>query len=324
MKNRSTLILGFVFFVGFFVSCASRPVMIPPRPLSPVEMAVILVKHNSHQLNKFFFLDENRNIVVKADVEAFDVIFDMGNVHDFKTGFLVPFVVISLETGESRQDVLFWRPEVSAAGILLSFDDDYTENWESYFDLFDYYGAKVTFFVQGEYCSFCNAALRRGHDVGYHSWNHLNLPTVSRDVFYTETLAQVPAFRNAGIPLDSFAYPFGLSQSWMHEELLRSFRILRGYGVTYRLYDRKTIREGYISSRAIDTILFREDRDFTDAVNIMLRTVKFVDGDLILPLTSHVISDNADWGIKPHRLDYLLNTTNILKLNYYLYRDFIY
>jgi peptidoglycan/xylan/chitin deacetylase (PgdA/CDA1 family) len=332
---------GCIFSVWLFMSCASQTAVVPPSefpPLAPVESAIFMIKQNPPELKKYFILDDNKDIIVKSELmevsdrrgkaEHFDAIYDMKYFRpevseDMGAGFLVPFVVQSLETGQSRRDMLFWKPGKDASGILLAFDDDYQEVWESQFDLFDYYHARATFFVQGSYCSFCTAALERGHDVGYHTLNHLNLPKVSREVFFAETLSEVDGFRNAGIPLLSFAYPFGLFEDWMHEELLSHFKILRGYGVTFRVYNSAQIREGYISSRALDTILFKQDEDFEAEVDVMLRTVKFVGGDLVLPLTTHDISDTANWGIKPHRLRYLLQGACDLQLNFYLYRDFL-
>jgi hypothetical protein len=53
----------------------------------------------------------------------------------------------------------------------------------------------------------------------------------------------------------------------------------------------------------------------------MFRTLKFIGGDRILPITTHDISDNADWGIKPRRLEFLLENARALKLKFYRYGD---
>ena len=330
MKHIS--FFGAILFMGILISCSSqKAAVIPPFPLDSLSMdlAVRKARENPAELKKYIFIDENKDIFVKAELternEAFEVIYDMkraGEPAGSAGGFLVPFAVESLKTGGARQDTLVWKPQKDAAGILLAFDDNYMEVWERYFDLFDDYGARVTFFVQGEFCSFCRAALERGHDVGYHSLNHLNLPKVSREVFDEETLSRLPAFRSSGVPLDSFAFPFGLSEPWMHEELLKTFKIVRGYGVTFRVYDSAVIRKGSVSSRAIDTILFKKDEAFEAMIAVMLRTVKFIGGDLVLPLTTHDISDTADWGIKPRRLQYLLQNAKDLQLTFYRYKDF--
>jgi len=297
-----------------------------------MESAVERVKQNSSEIKKYFILDENRDIIVKADlaeiwpemntVEHFEVIYDLKYPETTGSGgFYIPFTVSSAETGETRQDKLFWQPRRDGTGILLAFDDDYVDIWEEYFNFFDLYNARVTFFIQGEHISFCLEALERGHDIGYHTQQHLNLTKVSREVFDEETVSRLDDIREAGIPLTSFAYPFGLSEEWMNEELSKSFKILRGYGVTFRVYDRVSIREGYSSSKALDNILFKRDEDLEKVIDHMFSTIKFIGGNLILPLTTHTISEEADWGIKPDRLRYLLEAAQKMQLNFYRYKD---
>jgi len=331
---KKNLCAELVLIFVFLISCATRrPVIVPPPPpLPPIQTAHERIKQNSPEIKKYFILDENRDIVVKADIdetkpgtnetEHFEVIYNLKHPEaDGSGGFFIPFTISSQETGETKRDKLFWKPQRDGAGILLAFDDDYVDVWEQYFDFLDLHNARVTFFLQGEHIDFSIEALERGHDVGYHTQNHLNLTKVSREVFDEETLAKVDEIRSAGIPLTTFAYPFGLSEDWMNEELRKSFRIMRGYGVTFRVYDRVSVREGYSSSKALDNILFKRDEDFELVVDHMFRTIKFIGGNLILPLTTHTISDDADWGIKPDRLRYLLEAANKLQLNFYRYKD---
>jgi peptidoglycan/xylan/chitin deacetylase (PgdA/CDA1 family) len=325
MKNRGFLL--YLPLLCLWVSCASRP---PPakEPLEKIpslDRVLQQIKENGPEIKKYVLLDETGAFVVKADIayrsaagetEIFEAVYDLN-----APGFEIPFLLRS-PSGIEVRDALHWTLQDDQAGLLLGFDDDYHDVWEQNFELFDRWGAKVTFFVQGAFCSFCIAALERGHDVGYHTAHHLNLPKVSRDVFFEETVSEIPGFRNNGVPLTSFAYPYGLSEPWMHEELLKSFKLLRGYGVTFRIYDTEALRKGYIISKALDTILFKEDDAFESLTSLMLRTVKFIGGDTVLPLTTHTISDTADWGIKPGRLEYLLKTARDLGLKFYRYCDF--
>jgi peptidoglycan/xylan/chitin deacetylase (PgdA/CDA1 family) len=206
------------------------------------------------------------------------------------------------------------------SGLLLAFDDDYAAVWEKYFDLLDRYGARVTFFIQGDYSPFCAAAVNRGHEIGYHTKSHPNLLKVPRQVFFEETLGAAESFRRRGLPLKSFAYPYGFSEPWMDETLGENYSIRRGFGATcliYRIYD---IRSGYISSKSIDNIQYKTDAEFKADINAMLMTVQSDGG--ILPLTTHTIAAEADWGISPDRLEYLLKTAAELGLKFYRYGDF--
>ncbi|MCL2126941.1 MAG: polysaccharide deacetylase family protein [Treponema sp.] len=341
---------GYALLMGIFMSCASyrakAPSVTVPRvpqedfpgipeypPEIPAESAAQMIQRNPPSIKKYFTLDENGGITVRADLalpggetgeaENYRAVYDLKNLQAGEAGgFWVPFSLSSDETGEVQRDWLFWTPQEDGTGILLSFDDNYYREWEGIFDLLDNYGAKVTFFVQGAYNPFSTEALKRGHDIGYHTLNHLELPKVSRDVFARETLSEVEIYRNAGVPLVSFAYPFGLSEQWMHGELFKKFKILRGYGVTYRLYDPQAVRDGYIIAKSIDTFVYKRDEDFYEAADLMLKTVRFLGGNLILPLATHTISDTAIWGISLRRLEYLLQRANDLGLRFYLYGDF--
>jgi hypothetical protein len=152
--------------------------------------------------------------------------------------------------------------------------------------------------------------------------NHLNLLQVSREEFYRETMEAVDSYREAGIPLGSFAYPFGLSEPWMREALAGTFAIQRGFGVRYRLYNRETLKGGYIVSLSIDNITYKTDREFETTLTMMLRTAKFIGRDSLVALTTHAIADEADWGISPSRLEYLFRAARELDLRFYRFGDF--
>jgi len=325
--------------------CASRPrpkaeAALPETPTmeSPVipERLIDRIKRNGMDIVKYFILDEDGRIVVKADFldrsnnTSGEVIYDLENLEAVETGggsvgdsaYRVRFLIHEEGFDGTVEDALIWRPVPGSAGLLLSLDDDYVETWEKYFDLFDEYGARITFFLQGANITFAARALERGHDVGYHSLSHPDLRKVSHERFMNETVLTGEFYRQAGIPLSSFAYPFGFSEEWMHETLLESFGVLRGYGTTFRLYREDQIRGSHIISRAIDNTVIRGDENFERLVTQMLFAVKFLDDGHVLPLTSHDISDNAQWGISRKRLEFLLKTAVDLKLKFYCYSDF--
>jgi peptidoglycan/xylan/chitin deacetylase (PgdA/CDA1 family) len=302
------------------------PEELPPPLKQQFEQALEKVKQNGKDIDKYYILDKGR-IVVKAGLRVengdFEIIYDLENARKGgSSAYEVGFSCYDKESGLFLKDVLVWNPLASDAGLLLSFDDDYTASWERYFGLFDTYNAKVTFFIIGKTTPFCARALNRGHDVGYHGLSHKDLRRMSRFEIYREAIEPAEAFRDAGIPVSSFAYPYGFYEHWMHDALFRSFSVLRGYGVTYHLYNKAAIWHRYISSRAIDNTVIPDDKNFYRLVTLMLRTVKFVDKKMVLPLTTHDISATASWGISPRRLEYLLKTAKDLGLEFYRYSDF--
>jgi hypothetical protein len=317
------------------MSCTSTRTAISPLPeMPPFESAIYKIKQNAPEIEKYFLFNETGELIVKAELtekqrdtgktENFQVLYHLKKLRKESAGcYVVPFTVLHLETGAIHEDILLWKPQKDGTGILLSFDDDYFDTWERYFNLFDRYNAHVTFFVLGTYTSFSDKAMKRGHDVGYHSLSHSNLK-FSRQTFYAETISPAKNFRNAGVPLVSFAYPFGFYESWMNEELLKTYRILRGFNTSFQVYGKTDIvQNGFIFSKSVDNVLFRQDEYFMAEIGMMLRALKFTGRGLILPLTSHNISDTDDWGIKPHRLEYILQTARDLQLNFYRYRDIL-
>ncbi|GHT94555.1 hypothetical protein FACS1894141_1450 [Spirochaetia bacterium] len=306
--------------------------MVPEEPETPTPLERVLqkIRANADDITKYVEAGEGAAIIVRADITEGEAEYEVR--YDLASAVMVPlqslenpryqvgFSLRDKQTGAELEDRFQWIINTDDAGLLLSFDDDYMHVWENNFDRFDRYGARITFFVQGSHSSFCAKAQSRGHDIGYHTMHHLNLPLVSPEAFFRETVSELERFRNDGVPLRAFAYPFGLSEPWMLEALSGTFAVQRGYGVSFHLYTIDTITGGYIRSRAIDNILFKTDEDFEALITIMLRTAKFTGG--ILPLTTHDISDTADWGIKPQRLDYLLKTAQDLGLKFYRYSDF--
>jgi hypothetical protein len=291
-----------------------------------IDRAAELVRADSETIEKYFVADEDGLITVKADIREgdaeFEVRYELGDPEDSEN-LRVGFSVEDRRTGERREGAFLWPIREDTAGILLAFDDDYRQAWEEHFDMFDKYGARVTYFVQGELSDFCFRALNRGHDVGYHTIHHLNLPKISEEEFYRETTSDVGSFRQAGVPLRSFAYPFGLSEPWMREALAGTFDIQRGFGATFRVYTAEAVREGYIVARSIDNIMFKEEEGFEAMIAGMFRTLKFIGGERVLPIATHDISGEAQWGIKPRRLEYLLKTAGSFKLKFYRYSDFV-
>jgi peptidoglycan/xylan/chitin deacetylase (PgdA/CDA1 family) len=364
-----------IIFAALPMACAIRPAPLedagitkesraisPEEPDEPFERALWHIKKNSPLVHKSLQADSATGIAVRGEYRIggneVAVIYDLASAHETGGGqFRIAFSAVDAASGAFRNGELFWTPAEDETGLLLSLDDDYWPVWRQYFGLFERFGAKVTFFVQGGLepsdvvfaaagddansdsfagniadnggfdsgnglAAFCVEALVRGHDIGFHSVSHRDLTTVSRSVFDSETVEGAAAFAGAGIPLSAFAFPFGFSQPWMEDALAPLFRITRGYGTKFRLYRPEAISGGHIISKAIDNIIYPDDGVFEREIRLMLLAAKFTGSANIIPFTTHDIADNANWGIKPERLELLLRTAKELKLRFYTYRDF--
>ena len=357
LKYKTNYIYVFllIFPVIAGMSCASKPgtasttdiisrLRLPnEEPEEPFERAVWNIKMDTPLFQKYFEgsvgfvagpgIKGTENIKVKGecliDGNEFRVSYDLTNAGKIgRNVFYIPFFVENLTNGVSRSDELFWSPAVGEAGVLLSFDDDHFNTWRHYFDMFDHFGVKVTFFVKGGIKAnnkggiekFCFEALGRGHDLGFHTVNHYKLTEVSREIFDMETIEAARAFSRAGIAFSAFGFPYGFSEPWMRKALVPFFSFTRGYGVNIHFYNPNTINSRYIVSKAIDNIIYPDDGKFESDIRLMLLAAKFTDNSII-PFTTHTISETAQWGIKPGRLEFLFRTAQELKLKFYTYKD---
>ena len=220
----------------------------------------------------------------------------------------------------SSDNLIIQNENANYAGIVLCFDDYHPETWERHFNLFDMYNARVTFFVDersGDIINFCQIAQDRGHEIGYHTINHPYLTLLSREQFNIETISRINIFRNAGIELTSFAYPFGAYQTWMHNELLKYYKIVRGFGGLIQ-YSKEEIKNGFIESFSIDNVNHRSENNFQNSINNILISAK--NNGKIIVLTTHSIS-NDPWGITTERLEYLLRKVKENELIFYRFKD---
>jgi len=97
--------------------------------------------------------------------------------------------------------------------VGLSFDDTSFDQWDAALPLFAKYDARTTFFVVGtNRIDFMKKAVAAGHEIGLHGLRHRDAPPMvekcGEDWFWKSEIApQIAAFKAAGIPVHSYAYP---------------------------------------------------------------------------------------------------------------------
>lgn len=128
-------------------------------------------------------------------------------------------------------------------GLAFSFDDHDLVGWHALRQIFDLYGAKVTFFISAfPYLTDDDKAKLRdlandGHDIQYHSTNHENAETYTA-AYGLETyvrddiLPGLAAMRAEGYDPRVMAYPFGARTEETDAELLTHFDLLRAISST--------------------------------------------------------------------------------------------
>lgn len=133
---------------------------------------------------------------------------------------------------------------VRGPGLALSFDDTFVDAWLSLRPLFQQYDARVTFFVSRFHKLNADrvAGLRTlsedGHAVGAHTVNHLRAPDYVEDhglaTYLREELdPSIVRLRDAGFPVQSFAYPFGARTTELDDAIAKRVPVIRSVSFSY-------------------------------------------------------------------------------------------
>lgn len=214
---------------------------------------------------------------------------------------------------------IFLPPQENPSGVLLAFDDYYPENWEEHFDLFDKYDADVTFFINAaEPTEFCTKAVEKGHEIGFHTKGHTDLRDLTEEEIYEEAIDPIEDFREEGIELTTFAYPYGNYTYTINEQLLQYYKVVRG-GWHYELYSKEDAKQGLVEARCMDNANFDSDLRFKLTVNKMLYEARWKEGTVVA-LYSHGI-ESGEWCITPERLEYILKRADQLGMEFYTFKD---
>jgi hypothetical protein len=133
-------------------------------------------------------------------------------------------------------------------GVLcLTFDDRHWERWTAAMPIFEKYGARASFFPNGQLDANALTYLKKiydaGHTIGVHTMRHLNAPdavaAIGFDAYWKQEIApQMAALSSAGIVSSSLAYPNNRRSDEIDEALAaRGINRLRAGLVGVRPYD---------------------------------------------------------------------------------------
>lgn len=124
-------------------------------------------------------------------------------------------------------------------GVVITFDDDFVDEWFEANNSLQQYDWKATFFVT-RFNQFSEAKVQKlkdlknyGHEIGGHGVNHLNAQTFISTNGISEYLNQeiipmVSLMNDNNFNITSFAYPYGSRNSSIDNLLLNEFQIIRG------------------------------------------------------------------------------------------------
>ena len=146
------------------------------------------------------------------------------------------FISFSCENEEPKP-----KPKVkpSIAGVILSFDDAYVNEWFATHQELKHYSWKGTFFVskintlKQHQIQKLLELQKEGHEIAGHGLNHYNAADFIRVHTISEYMRQeinpmLDLMNFYGLKVTSFAYPYGGRTKKLDAALLKKFKIIRG------------------------------------------------------------------------------------------------
>jgi peptidoglycan-N-acetylglucosamine deacetylase len=138
------------------------------------------------------------------------------------------------ETKGLNIDSLYIQP-----GVVITFDDDFVNEWDDMHKILEKYHWKATFFVSHfdqltpEEIEKLKALQNYGHEIGGHGLYHLDAVKYisecgKEDYLSQEIFPMVNIMKAHSLHITSFAYPFGSRNEMTDNILLEEFKILRG------------------------------------------------------------------------------------------------
>ncbi|MAV64848.1 MAG: hypothetical protein CMG00_06640 [Candidatus Marinimicrobia bacterium] len=121
-------------------------------------------------------------------------------------------------------------------GFMLSFDDNYIDNWYKISNLLDKYKCKATFFVSGfgyldeESINLLKKLKNNGHEIAVHTLNHNSVADYLDnfdDYINLEVDSEIDSMLSNGFNPITFSYPFGINSNETDAKLLQKFKLIR-------------------------------------------------------------------------------------------------
>ncbi|MDA8389051.1 MAG: polysaccharide deacetylase family protein [Nitrospiraceae bacterium] len=221
-----------------------------------------------------------------------------------------------------------------AAGLAMSFDDAYVDEWYRLRDVFNRFGARATFFVSNfdllpEQAVEKLRALRDdGHEIAFHGLRHLSAGRFIAGnslgkYLETEILPGIDAMARRGFPPVTFSYPYGVRAPRIDAALLKYFKHVRGVvctGEKKRLVDFRQIYCGHagglLYAAGIDNIYANGLEEIHMAID------KAMENKKTLLLFAHRTTDGTgDYCTPPARMESVLEHAAAAGLKFYRIRD---
>jgi peptidoglycan/xylan/chitin deacetylase (PgdA/CDA1 family) len=129
------------------------------------------------------------------------------------------------------------------AGVALTFDDNWVDDWYNNLDLLDSFGAKATFYISSYHKLTAQQKQRlktiqqKGHEIAFHTTNHAHMVQMLKNhpmkqVLDKEIYQGLNNMAADGFYPTDFAYPFGRHNPSLDSALLKIFHSIRSLNGT--------------------------------------------------------------------------------------------
>lgn len=132
------------------------------------------------------------------------------------------------------------------AGIAMTFDDNYVDNWIKYLPFLDSSGIKATFYISNynrlnaRQIQDLHIIQNHGHEIAYHTVNHYNMVDYVykyrhsvEDLMQKEIVAGLKMMNKDGFYPTTFAFPGGTHCDAIDESLKHYFKSVRALNGTF-------------------------------------------------------------------------------------------
>ncbi len=216
------------------------------------------------------------------------------------------------------------------AGVVLTFDDDFVDQWHAHADLLSAHGARATFLIT-RFDGLDDGALDQlrelrdaGHEVGCHGLTHVSPSEYAEQhsveaYIDDEVIPAVAAMRKQGFDPTSYSYPWGGRTDALEEALLEHFAILRASG---RVGDPEDVLHGWDGTRVIRGARVDHGHAELDEIEALLRATRRRRGAAVL-YTHRILDSSEQSHIQPDGLESLLEGIDEMELDTYTLSELV-
>jgi len=249
---------------------------------------------------------------------------------------LTIIMIIGLHSCKENEEII---PEFENGGVILSFDDNFVNQWYAADSRLKDYKWKATFNISyfdkitPDEMVKLHQLKNAGHEIASHGLNHLNAVDYisageTEEYLNIEIFPMLEMMEDEGFTARTFAYPFGRRNSETDSVLLNYFDIIRGveWGGDKPIssHDCFFNNSPLVSALGIDEYYpYFEGHDYTQYIIDLLTYAK--DNNKIVILFSHRVVEDVteEYQTSISTLELICNFVNENHMKYYTYSDLI-